>query len=756
MKITKFRILTLILISIEIFLGLFKDYIVERISNNDIFKTLNFNINHILILLFILCLVLVFVEYFQEKQEHKIYEHEHNHDNTGKGIRRKVTPKEILLKLISTEVNSRLEQSLHNRVYIILDIDRNNEQVETPWEMEVKVGNKPLSRLKNTEITTVFDQQDVSGRLLILGQPGVGKTTMLLKLAEELVERAKEDSTKAVPVLFSLPTWNSDKQSIKDWLIEQLKEKYGVRKDIGKQWVDSEEIIPLLDGLDELAAERQELCVRKINDFLQPESWTNPLVVCSRTQEYQHYETLLKLNNSLELCPLTPQQVFQYLHKTDNFHLWESFNKDADLCELAKKPFLLNVIVISAQEISIEKWQQFNSSDERLSYLFETYINKMLLREYKSKKPTEEQKKRWLGWLAKKLVEENQTEFLIERIQPDWLESDKQRIYRFFLSFYALFSYLVISFILFLSYKFSLALIVDLGIGVEMILFSFFMTLFFSIVSIIFGIVNSYITDFFYKNIFKYKLNKSIIMLVLNSFIISFMYSLLHSDKGFGIFVLYLIPVFIYLLFIINILCKLFGEYIEIADKVIFSLARTVNFIKKENNEFFWAKFLGGRGIIFLIAYNIYVIPYSIFKGVSFSEIKHKKYSNQGIFESLFYGIKLLISTIVIVILFDLLLYKNQIDFNSFELFDLIVLVQISFLPFFIIKIIKPAIQHFSLRLALYFNGYIPWNYAKFLDYCTNRLFLQRVGGSYRFMHDLLRQHFAQKYAESNNTQSPT
>ena len=165
---------------------------------------------------------------------------------------------------------------------------------------------------------------------------------------------------------------------------------------------------------------------------------------------------------------------------------------------------------------------------------------------------------------------------------------------------------------------------------------------------------------------------------------------------------------------------------------------------------------MGGRGIIFLIAYNIYVIPYSIFKGVSFSEIKHKKYSNQGIFESLFYGIKLLISTIVIVILFDLLLYKNQIDFNSFELFDLIVLVQISFLPFFIIKIIKPAIQHFSLRLALYFNGYIPWNYAKFLDYCTNRLFLQRVGGSYRFMHDLLRQHFAQKYAESNNTQSPT
>ncbi|MFL9458405.1 hypothetical protein AB0758_46240 [Tolypothrix bouteillei VB521301_2] len=37
------------------------------------------------------------------------------------------------------------------------------------------------------------------------------------------------------------------------------------------------------------------------------------------------------------------------------------------------------------------------------------------------------------------------------------------------------------------------------------------------------------------------------------------------------------------------------------------------------------------------------------------------------------------------------------------------------------------------MRVILWSNGYTPWNYAKFLDYCTNRLFLQRVGGGYRF-----------------------
>ncbi|MCY7272686.1 MAG: hypothetical protein LH702_02795 [Phormidesmis sp. CAN_BIN44] len=37
----------------------------------------------------------------------------------------------------------------------------------------------------------------------------------------------------------------------------------------------------------------------------------------------------------------------------------------------------------------------------------------------------------------------------------------------------------------------------------------------------------------------------------------------------------------------------------------------------------------------------------------------------------------------------------------------------------------------------------IPWNYARFLNYATDRMFLQRVGGRYRFIHKLLQDHFA-------------
>ncbi len=333
-----------------------------------------------------------------------------------------------LLKQVTSEVDSRLNTSLYNQVFIVLDKNKNPGQVEQFGEMIHKVGSELKSRLKHKEITTVFDQPDVNGRLLILGEPGSGKTTILLKLAEELVKRAEDDNNHPIPVLFSLSSWKKDNQNIKDWLVEQLKDKYGVRKDIGKKLVDNQEIIPLLDGLDEIAAERQELCVRKINSFLHISNWNNPLVVCSRIEEYQHYTTLLQLNNSLELCTLTSQQVYQYLQNTDNLQLWDSIHNNEDLNELAQTPLLLNIIVLSAQEISIETWQKFETSKERYFYLFEAYIHKMLKRPYKGKQPQIKNTQRWLNWLALRLAEENTVEFFIEKIQPYFLSSKVKRV----------------------------------------------------------------------------------------------------------------------------------------------------------------------------------------------------------------------------------------------------------------------------------------------------------------------------------------
>jgi hypothetical protein len=53
------------------------------------------------------------------------------------------------------------------------------------------------------------------------------------------------------------------------------------------------------------------------------------------------------------------------------------------------------------------------------------------------------------------------------------------------------------------------------------------------------------------------------------------------------------------------------------------------------------------------------------------------------------------------------------------------------------------CIQHFTLRRMLYKKGRIPWNYAKFLDFASERLLMKKIGGGYVFFHRMLLEHFA-------------
>ena len=53
------------------------------------------------------------------------------------------------------------------------------------------------------------------------------------------------------------------------------------------------------------------------------------------------------------------------------------------------------------------------------------------------------------------------------------------------------------------------------------------------------------------------------------------------------------------------------------------------------------------------------------------------------------------------------------------------------------------CLKHLIVRLLLWRSGCIPWNYARFLDYAAERIFLQKVGGGYIFVHRTLLEYFA-------------
>ncbi len=603
-----------------------------------------------------------------------------------------------LLEEVDFEVTSRLESSLHNAVWINLRKESQPQQVKRPWDAEIKIGSKPAESLPNsTTALEVFDRQDIAGRLLILGNPGAGKTTTMLDLAQSLVTRAKEQVDYPIPVLLNLSSWKDENQKFLEWLLIELKSKYGVPKQVGENWLQNRQLLPLLDGLDEVKLILQESCINSINEFLQ-ESRPHHVVVCSRIEEYSNLDTQLALNGAIYLQPLINNQIDDYLNELNCTGLKQAINNDSNLLELVRTPLLLSISILAFQKISIESWQQLSSTTDRIKHLLDAYVIRMLNRDINSKAygnkklPNNKQTRLWLVWLAKQLQRESKTEFLLEEMQPYWLvkkseiQSYKHKAGLIFLLILLLISLLVgglmeltlrmIGLIGLTSGLIS-GLVLGLagltsGLGIGLIFGIFFglgtglnSGMFFELVS---GLVWEQ------KSVLYIELNEKIVFLKLNN---KKIFSFLKKGLIFGL---------------LNglLLSSSFGSIS-------------------------WLGIGLGIGLIWGLIFGLISVQPEL-------DIKTKKIPNQGIWKTANSGLN-----------FGLIfgLFVGLTGLTSGLIWGLISVAG------------KTSIKHFCLRLTLYQNSYIPWNYARFLNYCTERLFLQRVGGRYRFIHKMVQEHFA-------------
>ena len=106
-----------------------------------------------------------------------------------------------MLELVrSFWVKGVLEQSLHGAAMIELGIGEKPGAVEHPWDMVLQTDREDRVLEPGTKIIDVFDE--MGRHLLILGEPGSGKTTMLLELARDAIARAVGDPTQPIPVVF--------------------------------------------------------------------------------------------------------------------------------------------------------------------------------------------------------------------------------------------------------------------------------------------------------------------------------------------------------------------------------------------------------------------------------------------------------------------------------------------------------------------------------------------------------------------------
>ena len=335
----------------------------------------------------------------------------------------------LLSKVKKYWIEGVLENSLDMKQMIEFTMEERLDAVERPFSGFEELPEESRQIVPPEISATRFFNQIGEGRtLLILGEPGSGKTLTLLKIGQKLIARAEEDMGRLIPVVLNLSSWGNKRQTIAEWLLHELWSKYQVPKQVSKGWIHHQQLLLLLDGLDEVKTERQEACVQAINQFMQEHGQTE-MVVCSRIADYEALPNRLELRGSIYIRSLTSRQVNRYLDKSGKQlrAVKTLLARDPALQELAKSPLMLNIITLAYQGKNMEQLSQTVLLEERRQDLFDTYIERLLDRKEAQQQYSDAQVKHWLSWLAQQMSRTSQTVFLIEEIQPTWLPQDSQR-----------------------------------------------------------------------------------------------------------------------------------------------------------------------------------------------------------------------------------------------------------------------------------------------------------------------------------------
>lgn len=516
--------------------------------------------------------------------------------------------------------------------------------------------------------TQIYSEMGRGKTLLILGDPGAGKTIALLQLAQRLIEQSEQQLNAPMPAVFNLSSWAEHRKPLTEWLLDELLEKYQVPQTLGKQWLKQQQLILLLDGLDEVEQQYRNDCVRAVNEFMTVFPQVE-MTVCSRIKDYEALTERLNLSCALCLQPFSSEQVHHFLQGFGESlaGLKTLIEQDAVIAQFARTPLILNLMSVAYKDWSADVLSsQLKTAPSLCEHLFESYTERILLEgtvsEY-SKNDT----LRWLGYLASEMVREKQTIFLIERMQPSWLRSQvEKRGYRL-----ASFCVLEIR-----KAKQEIR-------PVEKLTWSW-------------QHAKSRALPDFCEGI--------------------------ASGLGFWMAAGLLSGV------VVILICLMLEKYngVEIS----------VHFL-------FWGSLFG------MLAALSNGLSLALLSGLSSTDIEQRMVPNQGIRNSFRSAV---LSGLIILCVFAGAgaiihwLAPGETPNLSLKILMSVIACIVLALWRIVLKYGGAAcLKHFVLRWMLYRAGRVPWNYAKFLNFASEKQILKKVGGSYVFCHRMLLEHLASK-----------
>jgi formylglycine-generating enzyme required for sulfatase activity len=201
-----------------------------------------------------------------------------------------------------------------------------------------QIGEKLLERSLKAE-----DLVNLPGKTaVVLGEPGMGKTTMLHYLALRESKKAEH----LLPIIVKLADFSKTQEPLESFLLDVIENHITgpAMRDAAQNAIQTQQALILLDGLDEVSREEYQAVAERIRAFIAGHRNCR-VIITSRKAGFQNHEAPYRL---FEIDKLPFSEIETFINK------W--FETETDLAgriaanrriyELAQNPFLLSIICL--------------------------------------------------------------------------------------------------------------------------------------------------------------------------------------------------------------------------------------------------------------------------------------------------------------------------------------------------------------------------------------------------------------------------
>jgi HEAT repeat protein len=195
--------------------------------------------------------------------------------------------------------------------------------------------NKPETKIERLEVLAGLRKYVQQGKVLLVGKPGSGKSTVLQRFRWEWASEALKEGDRPIPVLVQLRYDRSIPEAI---CAEFRQAKLRVsREEVDDLLLDGR-LLLLLDGVNEMPSQQKRQDLQLFHD----DNPDTPMIFTTRDLALGGY---LGIEKKLEMCALTEAQMREFVHKHLPQHGDLLLRQLGDrLREVAETPLLLEMM----------------------------------------------------------------------------------------------------------------------------------------------------------------------------------------------------------------------------------------------------------------------------------------------------------------------------------------------------------------------------------------------------------------------------